>query len=69
MIYIENEGALFRGPSRGLPVEVWSARERKFVPYAGAGKPKPIEWGHAISEAEARKMMGEGQQAEPTDTA
>ncbi len=58
MIYIENEGALFRGPARGVPLEVWSGREGKFVPYKLAGQPKPIEWGNVISEAEAQAMMG-----------
>lgn len=62
MIYIENEGALFRGPARGLPQEVWSAQERKFVPYKLAGQPKPIEWGSVIDEAQAQKIMGGGEQ-------
>jgi hypothetical protein len=57
MIYIENEGALYRGPARGVPREIWNAKEKKFVPYKGA-VPKPIEWGYEIDEAEAREMMG-----------
>jgi hypothetical protein len=56
MIYIENEGALFRGLSRSWPAEVWSRKERKFVPYTGT-TPKPIEWGDEISGAEAISMM------------
>lgn len=56
MIYIENEGALFRGPARGVPLEVWSPRKDMFVPYEGS-KDKPVEWGHEISEAEAQEMM------------
>jgi hypothetical protein len=55
--FIENEGALFRGYSRGHPTEVWRRRERRWVPYAGS-VPQPIEWGNIIDEAEAREMMG-----------
>lgn len=62
MIYIENEGALFRGPARGLPQEVWAGG--KFVPYKGS-VPKPIEWGSEISEAEAKSLMGGGDGAPP----
>jgi hypothetical protein len=56
MEYIENEGALFRGPSRSFPKEVWNPDTRKFEPYAGV-TPKPIEWGDEISAAEAINMM------------
>lgn len=59
MIYIENEGALFRGPARGVPKEVWDAAEGKFVPYKLAGQPKPIDWGNVIDEEEAKKLMGD----------
>lgn len=59
MLYIENEGALFRGPARGVPKEVWDESERKFVPYKLAGQPKPIDWGNVIDEEEAKKLMGE----------
>lgn len=55
MIYIENEGALFRGPARAWPQEVWNGS--KFVPYQGA-VPKDIEWGDEIDEAAAQKIMG-----------
>lgn len=55
MVYIENEGALFRGPSRSWPKEVWNGKE--FAPYQGS-VPKPIEWGDVISENEAKSMMG-----------
>ena len=56
MIFIENEGALFRGPSRSFPTEVWHPDERRFVPYEGK-TPKGIEWGTEISAAEALNMM------------
>lgn len=56
VVYIENEGALFRGFARAWPQEVWNAKEKKFVPYKGH-VPKEIDWGDVISEAEARKMM------------
>ena len=58
MIYIENEGALFRGPARAWPKEVWNGSE--FVPYKGK-MPKDIEWGDEIDEAAAQKMMGVAQ--------
>ena len=56
VVYIENEGALFRGFARAWPQEVWNAKEKKFVPYKGH-VPKEIEWGDVISEAEAQKLM------------
>lgn len=62
MIYIENEGALFRGPARGVPQEIWDGTA--FVPYRGAGQPRDVDWGTEIDEAEAQRMMG-GQQAQP----
>lgn len=55
--YIENEGALFRGPARGIPHEVWSSTEKAWKRYSGR-VPKPIEWGHIIDEAAAREIMG-----------
>lgn len=54
IIYIENEGALFRGPARAWPKEVWDGS--KFTPYTGR-VPKDIEWGHIIDEAEAKRLM------------
>lgn len=66
-VYIENEGALFRGPARGVPQEVWSAQDGKFVPYKLAGQPKPIDWGQVIDEAEAQKLMGGGAQQPAQD--
>ncbi|MGO8915403.1 MAG: hypothetical protein ACLQJR_05795 [Stellaceae bacterium] len=56
MIFIESEGALYRGASRCWPKERWSKRQRRFLPYTGA-VPKPIEWGSEISRAEALNMM------------
>lgn len=66
MIYIENDGALFRGPARAWPKEVWSGSE--FVPYQGA-VPKDIEWGDEIDEAEAQRLMGGAQQQGDADQA
>lgn len=57
MIYIENEGALFRGVARGLPYEIWNTKEGRFVPYAFAGHIKPVDWGHVITEKEAQAMI------------
>jgi hypothetical protein len=56
LIYVDWEGALYRGFARGWPTEVWSPRERRFVLYRGK-TPKPIEWGEEIDEAEALNMM------------
>jgi hypothetical protein len=61
MIYIENEGALFRGPARAWPKEVYA--NGKFQPYKGE-VPKDIDWGNEIDEAEAKRLMGDGSDAE-----
>jgi hypothetical protein len=56
MKFIENEGTLFRGPSRSFPREIWSHLERAWLPYVGS-VPKPVEWGCEISQAEAWRMI------------
>lgn len=66
MVYIENEGALFRGPARGVPQEVWNAKQAKFVPYKG-GADKPVDWGNVIDENEAKALMGEGAKEPPQE--
>lgn len=55
-VLIENEGALFRGPARGLPMEVWSCRRQAFEPYTGS-REKPVEWGSIIGVDEALELM------------
>ncbi len=55
MVFIENEGAVFRGPARAWPKEVWTGE--KFEPYKG-DVPKPLEWGNVIDEADAQALMG-----------
>lgn len=62
MIYIENEGALFRGPARAWPKEVWNGEA--FQPYTG-NVPKDVDWGNVIDEAEAQKLMGGAQAEQP----
>lgn len=57
-VYIENEGALFRGPARGVPLEVWDSSVRAFVPYALAGEPKKVDWGYVVDAEEAHRIMG-----------
>jgi hypothetical protein len=54
-VLIENEGALFRGPSRGLPEEIWVPCAG-WKPYAGRSRDRGVEWGTEITieEAEAR---------------
>ena len=54
-VLIENEGALFRGPARGVPREVWNRREQAFEPYRGNPE-KPIEWGYIIGVDEAMAL-------------
>ena len=56
MVYIENEGALFRGLSRAWPEEVWSVEDKKWLPYS-RNVPKDIGWGTVIPENEADEMM------------
>ena len=56
MIYIENEGALFRGYVVSCPREVYSFKQKKFIPYEGE-VPKRFGWGEAIPEAEALSWM------------
>jgi hypothetical protein len=54
-ILIENEGALFRGPSVAWPREVWNGQT--WQPYAGASDdPKPQGWGQRITEEEFKEM-------------
>ena len=56
-IYIENyEGALFRGPARGLPRERWDEEDKKWVDYDDGGG-KPDGWGDKITPEEALKIM------------
>lgn len=62
MVLIENEGALFRGPARTIPQEVWA--NGKWQPYKLAGQPKPIDWGTVISDEEAKALMGDDAAAE-----
>jgi hypothetical protein len=57
MVYIEHEGALFRGPSRSTPREVWREAEGKFVPYAPS-RPPGVEWGEVIDPEAAAEIMG-----------
>jgi hypothetical protein len=60
VVFIENEGVLFRGPSRSFPREVWNRRSGCWEPYAGT-VPKPIEWGWVISPGEAWRLMANDQ--------
>lgn len=59
MVFIENEGALFRGPSRSHPAEVYHGANRGWEPYPDAGKSKPIEWGNEMTPEEASELMRE----------
>lgn len=53
---IENEGAIFRGPSRSFPKQVWDRRKQEWSAY-NRSVPKPMEWGWEVSEAEAVQFM------------
>ena len=54
MIYIENKGALFRGPARACPGQVWTGT--KFEPYKGQ-VPKDIGWGSDIEGDTTRRLV------------
>lgn len=54
-VFIENDGALFRGVARGLPDEVWHAGKQQFVAYKS--EPKPVDWGEIVDEDRAREIM------------
>lgn len=54
-VLIENEGALFRGPARGLPDEVWFASRKQWAPYGSA--PKPVDWGVILTPEEAKAQF------------
>ena len=56
MLFIENEGALFRGFARAWPQEIWDPRAKRFVPYKG-DVPKDVTWGQEISNGEAEAFM------------
>jgi hypothetical protein len=53
---IENDGALFRGPSLAWPEEVWSVKDQQWKPYTGS-VPKPFAWGTEISAYDAEEFM------------
>lgn len=57
IVYIEHEGALFRGASRSHPQEVWSHQDQKWRPYTFDAPWKPIEWGTEISEEEFEQRV------------
>lgn len=70
---IENDGALFRGPGRGNPQDVYLKGGWK--PYKGAGRPRDVSWGNVIDEAEAKELMAEidggdagGEDKEPAES-
>ena len=55
---IENEGALFRGPSRSLPKEVWNPGVG-WTAYLGADRYRGVEWGTAIDPLAVSDLMRE----------
>ncbi|MEK7661223.1 MAG: hypothetical protein AAB680_04200 [Pseudomonadota bacterium] len=58
MVYMENEGALFRGPRDYYMTEVFSTREQIWKPYTGI-KSKPGYWGNVLSQEELEKEWPE----------
>lgn len=58
--YIENDGALFRGPSRHLPRIIWDLREQRWAEYTGPCPARSYTWGYDITEAEAQELMSSG---------
>lgn len=59
MVYVENDGALFRGISRSHPSEVWFGPTKGWVPYTFEGAFKPVEWGTEISQPEADRIIAD----------
>jgi hypothetical protein len=57
MKFFEHDGGLFKGNFRSAPLEMWSRKQGKWIPYPG-DLPKAIDWGSEITEAEAQSMMG-----------
>jgi hypothetical protein len=55
-VLIENEAALFRGPSRGNPVEVWNPGAG-WTQYEGTARSRGVDWGEPICEEEAEALM------------
>jgi hypothetical protein len=55
---IENEGAIFRGPTRNWPEEIWNFKERRWEAYRGS-KEKPYEWGTKIDETQFSLLTAE----------
>lgn len=55
-VLIENEGALFRGPGRSNPIEVWNLGSG-WRAYAESDRQRGAEWGAEISEDEALSIM------------
>lgn len=58
MVYIENEGALYRstGFMTECPDELYSRKQGKWIPYTGE-TPKQQGWGERISEQEADEWI------------
>lgn len=57
-VLIANDGALFRGPGRGNPIEVWTPRTG-WKAFTDAGLPRGIEWGEVISKREGTELMSQ----------
>ena len=58
-VYVEHDGALFRGPTSKNPTYVWLERSGRWKPYVFEGSFKPVEWGNPLSEAQALVRIGE----------
>ena len=55
-VLIESEGALFRGPGRTLPVEVWNPGIG-WRAYSQAERVRDVEWGEVLDLAGASRLM------------
>lgn len=64
MMYIENEGAIFKGTSRSFPTHVRDHGIKDWIAYEGS-VPKRIEWGYEITEDEALEWIAEAEGAAP----
>lgn len=55
--YIENDGALFRGPSRHLPRIIWDFWYKRWRKYTGPCPARSYTWGYDITDDEAQELM------------
>ena len=56
LIYLERNGAIYRGYRPDAPMELWDEAMQIWQPYAPVG-PIPIDWAREVSSEEALIFM------------